>query len=357
MVPVDYSELDYASVRHVDELGRAFRKGAPAEDLLRAVLASLDRVEPEAVARVDGRLRRLLGYWRAEPTTGWLQRAADDRSFGLKLLESVDGLEILFLSHPDGWLREQALRKLDGGLPSPYAFAIAALRLNDWAAPVRRAAESCVLRTYPQTQPAIVARAALHVIASSQSWRRWTVEGRALETALTACAASDAVIGSVLEARTGPVCAMLRKALVEPAYDHGLIDIAGRARIPQVRALALRTLINGRATWISGYEPRWTDKSMGEYRRGPVFAHRPLNDPPDRGRMIAMGARDAFAAVRRAAADGLATHWRELEDVEGLVGLFRPDDRAPVRERIDFVRRRLAERDQSIGRDAAVGPG
>ena len=56
------------------------------------------------------------------------------------------------------------------------------LRLNDWVPQVRRAAETCAERVFPQTAAPPLARALLGLANRKERWQRWPQEPDVLAT-------------------------------------------------------------------------------------------------------------------------------------------------------------------------------
>ena len=59
--------------------------------------------------------------------------------------------------------------------------------------------------------------------------------------------------------------------------------------------------------------------------------------------LIASAARDTSLKVRKAAAQGLVLHYRDIQDLDGVIARFDSETNKAVRERLDFVRRRVAQ--------------
>ncbi|MFC4455096.1 hypothetical protein [Deinococcus sonorensis] len=106
------------------------------DEPLQALLATL---EPADLLRLDERLRTVL--WshplRDFATPAWLRSIGNDRTPQPAILT-------LLASHPDGTLREAVVRRL-AKVRTPLATAALLVRLNDWAEPVRQAAELAML--------------------------------------------------------------------------------------------------------------------------------------------------------------------------------------------------------------------
>lgn len=263
------------------------------------------------------------------------------------LLQTQALLKFLYLFHGSGYLREAALKAFDGPLESPFLFACIAYRLNDWVKEVRQAALVCAERTFPQTSLEIVARAAFILLARVRDWHRWSEEAAILEKIFSRPDVMERLALLITTAVTGPAVKALAFALRHADMDRHLLRISQAAVQPSVRALALRTLIQGRALWPEGSKRQWIDKSMGHFKIAVAYGERPIDRPVSLDSLIAQGAADKAAMVRRVAADGLVRHRASLKEVDHLTQKFAADRSASVRERAIFI---LKERDGKAAR-------
>ena len=336
-------DLSYAIAARVGPRGaeRSW-SAARARDKLAAeldtALALLATIEPGHVARADAEIAAVAALHRRAPQP-ILGRLISLRPSDTEQLLRTPGLEYLFLFHRDGRLREAALRKIAGGLPNPFLFAAILWRLNDWAAPVREAAVLCARRSFPLTDPAIVARTATELLVRQASWGRWRSEREILDSVFGRDDVAAHLAELIVGGRTGPQASTLRYALRTPALDRHLERIAREAAQPSVRAAALDSLINGRAEWPSGSDWQWIDKSMGLRRRITVFAHRPLTVAPAREELIAAGIGDPSAVVRRVALTGVIRHLPGTAEGRALATPLLADRSPSVRERAEFILR------------------
>jgi len=106
-----------------------------------------------------------LGWWQPEkrpiqiiPTHGAPPFSRLKYFLGLEwvpsdneLLAANPNFAWLFLFHPSGYVREAALCYVDAPPESSFFFTALAWRLNDWAAPVRQAAEHCFKRIFGES--------------------------------------------------------------------------------------------------------------------------------------------------------------------------------------------------------------
>jgi hypothetical protein len=337
--PVLPPELIEALIR----VGLTFERQQSVEDELDCALRGLNELLPSAVVRAEREISnaaKLHHYWRRpKPCVSGLSSWPSD----IEQLERVPRLEYLFIFHMDGTIREAALNKIAGGLPSPFVFAAIAWRLNDWAAPVRKAAAGCARRTFSLTSARVIAEAAVALLARESTWGRWTNARRLL---IETCARPDvaAALADVIEKKqTGAAASVLQRALQSSALDPFLEGLASSAAQPAVRAMALQPLIDGYASWPSGFAWQWIDKSMGFRRRVRTFGRRPLTLAVSRRAAIKLGASDRFAAVKNIALDGLTRYRAEIPDAKEIAAPLLNDRAASVRERAEFLLAILAE--------------
>ncbi len=320
------------------ETGTKVRQGDIVGADLEATLKMLACLKPGYVARADGEIANAAGLYR-HPPQPLLGRLLSLRPSDAEQLLRVPGLEYLFLFHRDGRLREAALLKITGGLPSPFLFAAILWRLNDWAEPVRQAAARCANRSFPVTDPSVVARTAAELLVRQVSWSRWRDERAILDQVFGRDDVAAQLAELIAFERTGPQASTLRYALRTSALDRHLERIAHEATQPSVRAVALHALIDGKAEWPSGTAWQWIDKSMGLRRRVTVFDHRPLTVTPARKALIARGVSDRSAAVRRVALAGVIRHLPGTAEARAFAIPLVTDRSLSVRERAEFVLR------------------
>jgi hypothetical protein len=252
-------------------------------------------------------------------------------------LGTVSGLEYLFIFHRDGYVREAALKRILAPLPSAFLFAAIAWRLNDWVLPVRKAAAECALRCFPATSPDDIAEAALTLLSRENSWGRWAEERSALAAAFARVDVANSLAMLISTRRTGPMATVLHYALRESSLDRHLEALAREAIQPAVRATAVKTLIDGYATWPDGWEWQWVNKPSGIRRRNTLYGKRPLQYSAERLALIEASARDPSVIVRRVAASSLIQYEFESEIVQKMAEVLSLDKAPSVRERGEFL--------------------
>jgi len=303
------------------------------------ILAILDTLPPQAVVRADHELRWALGLYASSPygTADWRPNAIFS-SEGMALLRRVVGVGYILLFHADGRLRERALGQLHGGARSPFFFAAIALRLNDWAAPVRAAAVACAERVFPLTDPAIVIEAAFFLLRQRYEWIRWSsIETGPLDRALQRPDVAERLVEQLCSERNGPVGRLLRSALRGPGFDHWLPRLATQALHPDIRRVALQALIEGGVRWPDRREKRWIDKSMGRCRVVWTYAARDIESEMPVAEALLAAARDRSAAVRRVAVIALLTHGKALPGFADAAAILRADRNLVLRERTEYA--------------------
>ncbi|MES2443827.1 MAG: hypothetical protein V4574_13430 [Pseudomonadota bacterium] len=332
-------KLPEAVVRALREIEPAIKGRTLETAAVARVLNILDALPPRAVVRADHELPWILGLYTSSVAKGAFWRPwGSPRANDIAALARVPGLDHLFLFHRDGHVREAALRRIDGGIRSPFFFAAVALRLNDWAVPVRAAAVACADRAFPATDPAVVGAAAMFLLEQRYRWLRWSpAETGPLDRALQRTAVAGALVESLCRAGRGPVGRLLRSALRGPGFDSSLEPLATSARLPDIRGIALQALIERRVRWPSYRQKQWIDKSMGRYREGWAYASRPVEHAMTIEAAVALAARDRSAAVRRLAVIALLTRHRALANFDEVAAILAVDRNAVLRERTAFA--------------------
>lgn len=347
--PTGSSALPASLAARIERVAAGLRDGTVSRADLDASVSGLAALPPSSVAVAGAAVAALL----LPPAGRWSSPGVrrDHRRADLAQLGAVSGLDRLFLFHPDGYVREAALRAWEGPARTGFEIAAIAYRLNDWVRPVRSAARDCAARVFPGTETGRAVEALLFLFHRMPEWQRW--QGGQAE------APGNGVLGDLMarpdvcnrlaehlvSARTGPAARLLQRAARWPGLDPALPDLARRAFLPSVRACALRFLIEERATWPEGTRREWVDKTYGLARRVRVIGERRLVRTSDLETLIAMGAGDRSGLVRRVAADGLAVHRAALgERMHALVERLADDTSPSVRWRAAFIQRERAAR-------------
>lgn len=301
-------------------------------------ISLMAELPPGQIARLDGEIAVVAGLCHRPAKTLWtylMGRYPTDAS----QLRRETGLKYLFLHHRDGRLREAALQMISGGLPSPFTFATVVWRLNDWAEPVRHAAERCAERSFPLTDANVVAKAASQLLVRQSSWGRWTSGKEQLDCSLARSDVVECLADLIGRSTTGPLASVLRRAAREPSIDGYLFSLATGACQPSVRAVALEALIKRTIEWPSGQAWKWIDKSVGLRRRVLIFDSRSLDVAIPRHDLVAIGIRDRSAFVRRVALDGIISFMKDEPRGRDYAAQLVADRSRSVRERAAFILR------------------
>ncbi|WP_084192421.1 hypothetical protein [Parasphingorhabdus marina] len=253
------------------------------------------------------------------------------------ILDRHDGLKYLYIFHRDGKLRQAALNRISNSLPTPFAFISIAWRLNDWVPQVRKAAAYCADRSFPATDADIIAEAAIPLLSRKSSWTRWGAEHEILDACLARRDVAQKVGLILAQGMTGPLASVLREALKKPSLDPCLALLSSEAVQPAVRALALQTLLNRKASWVVGYEWQWVEKPLGIRRKKTLFEHRNVSHTLSVTGLVKAGLKDRSGVVRKAAISAVIENPEMFPDARELA-LRHVDDRSrPVRERAQFL--------------------
>jgi hypothetical protein len=300
-----------------------------------AVVIDLLALAPREVSRAESLIRGLpgRGWWRRpQPTilSRLLGRPGDLQT----LLKRTPGLEHILVFEGDGRVRAAALRKMDGPCRTAFDAAVVLYRLNDWAAPVRRVAAHCAARRFPNTPPAILAESLLGLADRQHLRARASDHGAVLATLMDRPEIRRAMSMRIAGMTDGAVSAPMDQMARNPTFDAELEAWARSARLPQVRARALKALVEGEVRWHAGHlKPQW----VRENRRIKPFETRPLTVTVDRQALLLDATTDRSPLVRRTASTVLVRYRNELPNWRELAERLRSDANPSVRERAEWV--------------------
>jgi len=282
---------------------------------LKEIISEIAALPPSSIARASREIAINARHWYGgDPIDN-------------KNLKSNSDYAWLFLFHPNGYLREAALNRLDAAPQSPFFLSALAWRLNDWVVPVRRAAKRCIERVSSQIPPAVAADAALYLLERRIASGYWRNEATILDISLERADVLAALADRLQSRPDGPMAACLRHMLrYHRGIDNHLPQLAAGAIQPSVRAVAYRCLITGKAHWRVG----WGEQNL-EFREI-ARAHSPAD-------YIAESVRDRSALVRRTVADCMIAVRQQLPIDESLIAILAKDRNPAVRSRADFMLR------------------
>ena len=326
----------------LSQVGKAVERGRISSGPLDQALHALGSLPPHMIVKAGPFVRQAanLSYRWPEPSRRWWQ--FPQRRSEQELLDHHRELAFLFLFHSNGYLREAALAKIDGPLESAFWFTAIARCTNDAVEEVRFAAEACAQRTFPKTDAATIVEAALFLCDNAPNWGRRRAEPSILERTLTRLDIEAALAELVLTTRDSRCVPLLRYLLRYAVVDKYLHRWFRSASLPWVRAVSLKTLLTGEATWQTGLERHWIDKSMGVYRMLPGVGRRPVEHGHSRAALISQGFEDRSATVRRVALDGLIRSRDQLPALTAMVRKALHDRNRAVRDRAEYLARQLS---------------
>lgn len=312
---------------------------------LSSYMLELRDLPAEAISRAAREIRYTAGQYlplEADTLYRKLMPAAGYRS-ELSALAKYPQLAYLYIFHPSGLLREAALKCLEEPPNGPFAFVAIAYRLNDWVWQVRDAASACIERLIRQVPPDIIAKASFFLLTQTHQWGRWgPSEREVLDAAIYRPEVMRSLADLMIQARSGHMGVILRRALRKPGLDGALPQLAREAALPNIRAIAYETLIRQQAQWHVGHHYEWIDKRYGMRRRIPTLEQRPLDHQTDSEKFIAEAAQDRAATVRKVAAQGLIDLRHDLSPEMSKIGDVLSRDKTPsVRSRAEFYLNKL----------------
>lgn len=321
------------------KFGAGLQNGRVVLPDLYNVIAQLDALPPYLAISAAQEIASDAELRRYRPTTwrSWipLLPTPSDK----ELLLQIPDLKYIFVFHHDGRLRELALNRFYDGLPSSFFVSAIVYRTNDWVPQVRAAAARCLERVLPRTDPAIAADALIFLLDRMWRWQRWIEEAAVIDAVLGREDVAACLADTFRKAKTGPMGRLLGRALRQPAFEEHLLALSQSALMPSVRAFALQVMIEGKTSWQTGWVREWTDKTFGLSRTVPVYEARDIAMAFSREALLAQGARDRSAAVRKVAASAAIKYRATLGNLDEVVRLLANDKSSAVRERIAFIQK------------------
>lgn len=340
-----YRRLDAAILGRIRQLADAEAAGADVTDIAEALIEALSPVSPFAIEALERAHRFANHYapsnWAPEPVAsasslaGYVKRLLATRQGPTPPSPRVapPGLRWLKILAWSGFVRESTFKAIDEPPPAPIFLAALLHGLNDHVAQVRAAANECFLRIGGRIAPDIVIAAAPYLVRRPREWRH--AENSTVITALLSVPEVRAGIRELLTTgQDGWLPRFFRDVLFTDLADGWLEELASKAVHPAIRARSIMILADGRVDGLLAYEGRWRNPSWNRTR--------PVAVPFNAEALIATGARDRTVIVRKAAAQGLIRHYKTLPDVPALLAAFGDEKNNAIRERLDFIRRKLA---------------
>ena len=264
---------------------------------------------------------------------------------GGNILRQHPDLAWLLMFHGSGYVRQASMEALTTPPSCPFEVAAVVYRLNDWVANVRTASKVYAKKFLPSASADVVSESTFFLLPQTTYLSRWDDEALTIiRDNIYRTEVLDALRAKFLARRTGRVGQNLRLILREANFDGSLEQLALEAKLPTVRAIAVETLLMGRARWFVRYRKEWIDKVYGITRRVAEFETRCIEVEYSRLGILQAAAQDKSSFVRRIAADFLIKNRENITPNMAEVSDSLGKDRsASVRSRIEFLSRRLAE--------------
>lgn len=326
------------------DFGKALSKGHVVEAQLDALIKDLSTLPAKAITEVDSSIAYLANLNRQPHKEMSLLSLFQPDISALALLKQSPKLAHIYLFHRDGYVREAALHSFTAAPQSPFFLAAIAYRLNDWVQPVRVTAQYCAKQIFPKVAPEVVVDAAPYLISRWRYWGRWEQEDTAIIDTLFERSDVMALWAErYRHATTGPLASQIRYILRGGGFDAYLHALVQDAVVPSVRAIALKTLLDGVAKWPIGFDKQWIDKRFHIYRRITRYAQRDLKVHYDKNNLIIKGLSDKSPVVRRVAADALIECRDTFPEIAVAIDRLLSDRSCSIRERGDYLARKRAE--------------
>ncbi|NKX75443.1 hypothetical protein HGG73_14900 [Rhodobacteraceae bacterium R_SAG3] len=270
------------------------------------------------------------------------------RKKSVKAVQQIPGLAEVFLFHQDGYVREAALQQLDTPLTAPASIYALFWRTNDWVPEVREAAHEALARVLPQTSADVIVPALKAALPRIASWGRWSQAGpERITTLAQRDDVASALVDDVIQSESAALTVVFRELCKTPKIDPQLERIFRTAHQPHIRAMALQTLLSGKARWpLPQRRKVWIDKPSGRSRMELQFQSRDITVDADVLGLLQRAVTDRASIVRKHALDGMIAlrHDREMaHTLDALVAGLEDDPNSGVRSRVAFFQRKRRE--------------
>lgn len=349
-----WSVFPESAQRLLGLLGEGLYKSPSLSSELVTFRAALEKLSPYAYRRTASDIRDFasLYYYRGwyRPLPWWnivartLRKRAEAtrrRNFERKLKSDKD-LPFLLLFDGNGYNRESALSRITGPLKSPTEVIAVADLANNWVEPVRKAALQAIDRCFTKTDPSVLAASFSFLAENRAYWKRWNAS--ASQHVMSFFYKSDVIdllaerLMSGSEARG---VRTLSHVIQTDNFDRHLGRVFETSKDAAIRAHALRTLLDGKAVWKTGYTWQWTDKSLGQRKKVPALESRKLSIEVSREPLLEAGLSDKAGQVRKVAAQALIDFGHELNfPITDIAKRLTLDISPGVRRRGEYLSRK-----------------
>lgn len=288
------------------------------------------RVLPIDLMRCDERFRKHRFMLRR---SSWLVRFCGRKASLDDLLTGDPDLVRAAIHSSDGFLREKAVKSLAKQELTALDLTALLCRCNDHVAEVRTVAlarwnEACYLPMSSQLQAVLPL-----LLDRVSNWERGGQ--KALESVQRRPDYRRLLETMFLTETSGPLARQLKSVLRSDVLDASLGLLATDAKSAIVRGVATAVVLNGKSSYRTGMRWQWTDKSLGERRRVPVWETRQIEVPNDtQVQVLKTAARDPSAGVRKLALDRLITVGPL--GFEHELDLLRNDKSHPIKWRMAY---------------------
>ncbi|MBL0023326.1 hypothetical protein [Sphingorhabdus sp.] len=303
----------------------------------------LHELAPKSIASCSYQIAHAATLYRRHEKPTWLERNFKKWLSVTEQLIKYPQLAEVLIFHFDGYIREKALQRLVGALPSAFICAAIVWRANDWVPQVRAAAEACAARTFPKTDGKILANAMGGILTDQESWGRWNTMPLPFQEVLKRPDVIKAICDQIISTATSANSAVFRYALKIGLFDQQLPLIFKSAKQPSLRALSFNALFDGEIRWPEGRRTYWVDKPLGISRTISEMKTRPLFLDINKDHLLLSALNDKSPVMRRAAMAALIRHQIISSRAQEFAQSMLSDRSKAVRERAQFILSRCAQ--------------
>ena len=335
--------------KNAERLAHAIDQGIPEGRLVRSFRNSLSNLDVNEISKAADVFSRIAsehssylyktGFWRGiawSTQENWQKRTR-------KLVKDQPEICWFLMFHGNGYVRETAMQMLNGPPVCPFEVAAIVCRLNDWVPNVRVAAMNYALKYLYDVDSKVLGACAIATMKYMASLGRCDDAARAL---ILDCIYHSETLAhlkdNLIVSHGGSTSLGFRLLLRRSDFDPHLEDVAYFAVRPNIRAIAIETLLFERARWIAGKTEKWVDKRYGVKHIESRFEERRLAHNLDRLALIERAVRDKSSVVRRVCADFMIANRHNLSERNTEIARELLNDKSEaVRMRMQFLFKKL----------------